>query len=292
MTGFARIRETIDDVEVILSVKSVNHRGLDIHFYTGAELDPFEAAMRAAVKRHLSRGHVDVRAQLSRAGATGPLSVDTNRLAAYVEAFRQASAQHNLQGEVDLNVAFRLPGMLSDSAALDLPDSFEQPLVALLERTLESLNQFRTREGGDIVALMLDRAAAIHATAMEIENLRRGAMPSFQSRLRERLCDLLAGTNIEPQRLVQEAALLADRSDVGEEIERLKIHARQAEEILRNGGEVGKKLDFMLQEMNRETNTILSKTSGLGEPGLRITELAVAAKSDIEKLREQSLNLE
>jgi uncharacterized protein (TIGR00255 family) len=292
MTGFARVRETIDGVEAVLSLKSVNHRGLDIHFYTGAELDPFEAAMRAAVKRHLSRGHIDVRAQLSRPGGGGPLSVDSGRLAAYMEAFRQASAQYGLSGNVDLNLAFRLPGMLSDSAALELPDTFEQPLVALLERALEALNQFRSREGSDIVTLMLERAAAIHATAVEVENLRRGALPAFQARLRDRLSDLLAGVNIEPQRLFQEAALLADRSDVGEEIERLKIHAKQTEEILRKGGEVGKKLDFMLQEMNRETNTILSKTSGLGESGLRITELAVAAKSDIEKLREQSLNLE
>jgi uncharacterized protein (TIGR00255 family) len=292
MTGFARVRETIDSLEVVISVKSVNHRGLDIHFYTGAELDPFEAAMRGAVKRHLSRGHIDVRAQLSRAGATGPLSVDQTRLAAYVEAFRAASEQHRLSGDLDLNVALRLPGMLSDSAPVELEETVEQPLVALLERALEALNQFRTREGNEIAALMVERAAAIHSTAIEIENLRRGAMPAFQTRLRERMSDLLAGANIEPQRLVQEAALLADRSDVGEEIERLKIHSKQAEEILMKGGEVGKKLDFMLQEMNRETNTILSKTSGLGEPGLRITELAVAAKSDIEKLREQSLNLE
>jgi uncharacterized protein (TIGR00255 family) len=292
MTGFARVHETIHGVDVVLSVKTVNHRGLDIHFYTGLELDPFETAMRAAVKRHVGRGHIDIRAQLTRAGTTGPLSVDTARLEAYLAAFRAAADQYGLTSSPDLNIAFRMPGMLSDSAALEIPEDFEGPLVVLLEQTLATLNQFREREGTEICALMLDRAAAIHSTAEQIEQLRRGAMPAFQARLKDRMADLLAGSNVDPQRLVQEAALLTDRSDIGEEIERLKIHARQVDEILRKGSEVGKKLDFLLQEMNRETNTILSKTSGLGEPGLRITELAVSAKSDIEKMREQSLNLE
>ena len=103
---------------------------------------------------------------------------------------------------------------------------------------------------------------------------------------------MLGGAALEPQRLVQEAAILADRSDVGEELSRLKIHAAHLEELLDNGGEAGKKIDFLLQEMNREANTILSKTGGIGDLGLGITELALAVKADIEKIREQSLNLE
>jgi uncharacterized protein (TIGR00255 family) len=292
MTGFARVRDTILGVDVVLSVKAVNHRGLDLHFYTGLELDPFEATLRAVVKRHVGRGHIDIRAQLTRAGTSGPLSIDTVRLDAYVNAFRLASEQYGLTGTPDLNTAFRLPGMLSDGAALELPEEFEAPLAALLEQALVTLNQFREREGAEICEILVERSASVSQAAEEIECLRRGAVPAFQARLRERLGDLLAGVSIDPQRLVQEAALLADRSDIGEEIERLKIHSRQVNEILKRGSEVGKKLDFLLQEMNRETNTILSKTSGLGEPGLRITELAVAAKSDIEKMREQSLNLE
>jgi uncharacterized protein (TIGR00255 family) len=104
--------------------------------------------------------------------------------------------------------------------------------------------------------------------------------------------ELLANSAMDPQRIAQEAALLADRSDIGEEISRLQIHSRQLDEILNSGGEVGKKLDFLLQEMNRETNTVLSKTSGIGELGLRLTDLALAAKGAIEKIREQALNLE
>ena len=258
MTGFARVRETMQDVDVVLSVKTVNHRGLDIHFYTGVELDPFENAMRAVVKRSLSRGHVDVRAQLSRSGAAnGPLAVDYNRLDAYVEAFRESCTRYAISAEPDLNSAFRIPGILSDSAALELGPSFEPALVALLERALEMLRAFREREGGEIAALMKERAQSLSRTADEIEILRGSAMPAYQTRLRDRLSDLLGGSAIDAQRVVQEAALLADRSDIHEEIERLRIHARQVGEILEGGDEVGKKLDFLLQEMNRETNTIL-----------------------------------
>jgi uncharacterized protein (TIGR00255 family) len=125
-----------------------------------------------------------------------------------------------------------------------------------------------------------------------MQGIRSGATAAFQVRLTERLKDLLQGAQIDPQRLAQEAAMLADRSDIGEELARLRIHSGQLEAILRGGGEVGKKLDFLLQEMNRETNTVLSKTSGAGDAGLKITERALAVKAAIEKIREQSLNLE
>jgi uncharacterized protein (TIGR00255 family) len=130
------------------------------------------------------------------------------------------------------------------------------------------------------------------AAAAQMEALREGAAGQFQKRLQERLQELLKGAQIDPQRLAQEAAILADRSDISEELARLKIHSGQLAALLEAGGETGKKLDFLLQEMNRESNTILSKTSGAGEAGLKITELALAAKTAIEKIREQSLNLE
>jgi uncharacterized protein (TIGR00255 family) len=125
-----------------------------------------------------------------------------------------------------------------------------------------------------------------------MEEIRASALPAFQKRLSDRLGELLAGFALDPQRLAQEAAILADRSDIGEELARLKIHSAQLDKLIEDGGEMGKKLDFLLQEMNRETNTILSKTAGIGELGLGVTDLALAAKSDIEKIREQSLNLE
>ena len=116
MTGFARVRESIGGVELVISIKSVNHRGLDVHFYTGAELDPFETAMRASVKRFVGRGHVDIRTQITRAGVNGPLAVDSVKLDAYVTAYQTAAAQYGISTPVDLNAAFRVPGMLSEAA--------------------------------------------------------------------------------------------------------------------------------------------------------------------------------
>jgi uncharacterized protein (TIGR00255 family) len=292
MTGYARVRETIEAVDVVVSLKTVNHRGMDIHFHMGSDLDPFENAMRIAIKRAVARGHIDLRINLSRAGALGALDVDRSKLDAYVTAFRQSAELHGLTGQPDLNSAFRVPGILSDSSTLDLPAEFEKPLVALLERGLETLNEFRAREGASLVEVIKERNEAIYQSALKIGEHRGRALDGFHARLKERLADLLSGANVEPQRLAQEAAILADRSDIGEEIARLKIHSRHLDDILSSESEIGKKIDFLSQEMNRETNTILSKTSGIGDSGLGITELALAAKSDIEKIREQALNLE
>jgi uncharacterized protein (TIGR00255 family) len=154
------------------------------------------------------------------------------------------------------------------------------------------VNRFREREGGAIATEMRQRCAAIRDLVESMENIRSKATPAFQKRLKERLRELLRGSGIEAQRMAQEAALLADRSDIAEELVRLKTHGDQLDNLLGTGGEIGKRLDFLLQEMNRETNTILSKTGGLGELGLTITDLALSAKSEIDKIREQSLNLE
>ncbi len=157
---------------------------------------------------------------------------------------------------------------------------------------MDELNEFRAREGAEIAREMRGHNTRLSELAEEMENIRANAQEVFQNRLAERLKDLLQGVALDPQRLAQEAALLADRSDIGEELARLKIHAGQLAALLEAGGESGKKIDFLLQEMNRETNTILSKTSGAGEIGLKMTELGLAAKAAIEKIREQSLNLE
>jgi len=165
-------------------------------------------------------------------------------------------------------------------------------MLDALGAALDELNQFREREGADIAKEMFAHNARVGGAAEKMEKIRAGAQDVFQNRLAERLKDLLKGAQVDPQRLAQEGAMLADRSDIGEELARLKIHSAQLVALLDAGGETGKKVDFLLQEMNRETNTILSKTTGAGEIGLQITALALDAKSAIEKIREQSLNLE
>ena len=125
-----------------------------------------------------------------------------------------------------------------------------------------------------------------------MESLRSEVQPLLENRLRQRLTELLDTAMIDSTRLIQEASLLAERGNIAEELARLRIHSHQLEDLMQSGAEIGKRLDFLLQEMNREANTILSKTSGIGDLGLQLTDLALSAKSDIEKIREQSLNLE
>jgi uncharacterized protein (TIGR00255 family) len=292
MTGFARVQRSTPHGEITLSLKSVNHRGLDLHFHLPPELDPFEGAIRAVIKRAILRGHVDIRCAFAKGGngSGGGLNVPLFR--AYLAAFRQAAAEEGITGEPDLNQILQHPGMFGATLGQEADASVEGALVSAVDEAADALNQFRSREGAELVTVIREQNRIISQNAEEMDKIRSQALPAFQSRLQERLREILATTPLDPQRLAQEAALLADRSDIGEEIARLAIHSRQVEEILEAGGEVGKKLDFLLQEMNRESNTVLSKSGGVGELGLRVTDLALQCKSSIEKIREQALNLE
>lgn len=292
MTGFARVQKSTEHGDITVSLKSVNHRGLDLHFHLGAELDSLEHVMRAALKRSVLRGHIDVRCSVLRSANGAAAGLNLPLFRSYLAAFRKAAAEEGIEAQPDLNRILLLPGILG---ALDQPvpdTTAEKAILAALEEAVEVLNQFRAREGAELAAFIREQNVAIRTGSEEMQKIRAGAIPVFQKRLLEKLQELLGNTMIDPQRLAQEAALLADRGDIGEEISRLQIHSRQLDEILDSGGEVGKRLDFLLQELNRETNTILSKTSGLGDLGLRMTELALASKAAIEKIREQALNLE
>jgi uncharacterized protein (TIGR00255 family) len=294
MTGFARVKKPFAGGEVAVSLKSVNHRGLDLQFRLPAGLDSLEGELRAALKNGLARGHVQVQVSMDRAGEAGAPALNRPLLEAYMRAFPEVAALYGVEGErPDLNSALRVPGMLT--AGQEPEDLGEDAAKAVLEAAVEALallNQGREREGAATVAEMRRRRDALCGLVTRMEEIRAGAVEAFHRRLREKLSELLAGAAIDPQRLAQEAAILADRSDIAEELIRLRTHAAHLEELLAGEGEAGKRMDFLLQEMNREANTVLSKTGGLGDLGLTMTELALAAKSEIEKIREQSLNLE
>ena len=292
MTGFARVRRQTAQGEIVVSLKSVNHRGLDLHFHMPGELDPVEADLRAIVKDGVARGHVQLHVSIDRAAGEAAGQLNRGLLAAYMAAFREAEQTHQTRGEPDLNSALRIPGMLNSGEGEELSEETREVLLDAAREAVAALNKVREREGEATAGELRQRCAAVCDLVRRIEEIRAGAVPAFQKRLRERLAELLNGAGVDPQRLAQEAAILADRSDVAEELMRLKTHAGQLEAMLNAPGEVGKRLDFLLQEMNRESNTVLSKTGGLGDLGLTITDLALAAKSEIDKIREQSLNLE
>jgi len=293
MTGFAQVRKTVPEGEILLTLKSVNHRGLDLHFHMPPELDSLESRIRALLKDAVVRGHLQVHLTFTRTRAAGAAPWNRALMDAYMRAFQEAAALYGIEGRPDLDAALAIPGMLVSAAGEQ--GAGEEVAQAVLESVAEAiavLNVFREREGAAMALEMRQRGETVCELAARIETIRAGAVAAFQKRLRERLAELLHGAGLEPQRLAQEAAVLADRSDIAEELVRLRTHAAQLDALLAGNGEIGKRLDFLLQEMNREANTILSKTGGLGDLGLTITELALAAKSEIDKIREQSLNLE
>ena len=290
MTGFAQVKGQLDGGAAFnLSIKSVNHRFLDLHFRLPANTDTLEVSLRRVLKEKLARGHVDVNLSFEQAGAA-PLTLNRQLVAAYVLAFRAAAIEAGIAAEPDLNAVLRLPGAL-DSGAASPEGDLASAVLAKIEEALLSLNRMREEEGRAMDRELRERLAHLQSGCTEVRKHRDTVLKTYSERLKSRLQEWL-GASVDPDRIVQEAALLADRSDIQEELVRLENHVQHFFGLLDGGGEVGKKLDFLLQEMNREANTLLSKTSGLAGDAVRITEAGLAMKSDIEKAREQVQNIE
>ncbi len=293
MTGYASERRATSAGDLFVSLRSVNHRGLDLHFHCGHELSAFENQIRALLKRRIERGHVEVRASLIRSASEGAVAFNREALARCIAAFRQAADEFHLVAEPDLNVLFTIPGILAGvQPDQTLPPAFEAELLEAFELCMAAFNGQREREGDALREDMRKQATEVERWTGEMRTLRELALPHFQTRLREKLSELLAGSTLSEARLAEEAALLADRSDIQEEIVRLGVHTAELQRLLAAGGAVGKRVDFLLQEMNREVNTALAKSANAGEPGLQITNLGLAIKANIERIREQGLNLE
>ncbi|HLK47760.1 MAG TPA: YicC/YloC family endoribonuclease [Bryobacteraceae bacterium] len=292
MTGFSRVTKNLPAGEVVLSIKSVNHRGLDLHFHVPPELEALESDLRGIIKERVVRGHLQIHLAVVRTAETGASVLNRPLLDAYLRAFREAAGLLQAEGRPDVSAALAIPGMLGTPGREEIDDCVADAARDLARAAVTLLNEFREREGAATAAEIRQRTQQIYGLVERMQDIRAGALPAFQKRLRDKLAELLQGTQVDPQRIAQEAAILADRSDISEELSRLRTHAEHLDQMIVKGGEVGKRLDFLLQEMNRESNTVLSKTGGLGELGLTITELALAAKSEIDKIREQSLNLE
>jgi len=294
MTGFARVSRSLPSGELTLSIKTVNHRGLDMHFHMPVDFDAVEPALRRVIRDRVARGHVQVQLSLRRAAsAAAGATINEALLRSWLEAFQDAATRFGIDSRPDLNQALRIPGII-ETAAENSADaaSVEAEILAAAALAIRELDGFRLREGAVIETEIHMRAACLRELVSKMEDIRSRALPAFQQRLRDRLSEMLSGSQVDPARLAQEAAILAERSDIAEELVRLKTHADQTDALLAAEGETGKKLDFLLQEMNREANTILSKTGGLGETGLTLTNLGLAAKAEIERIREQSLNIE
>lgn len=290
MTAFAQFKGQVrPDAAFTLALKSVNHRFLDLHLRMPPQSDALEIKLRRLLKEKIARGHVELTLALDGAGAA-PLAVNHELVGGYVNAFRQAARELGIAGEPDLNAVLRMPGALSVGET-EFDAESEARVLAGLADAIAQLDHMRIEEGHGIERELRERMARLRSAAAEVEKHRGGVSRAYLEKIQSRLKELIGG-HADQDRILQEAALLAERSDIQEEIVRLSNHIQHFLGVLEAGGEAGKKLDFLLQEMNREANTLLSKTSGVSGEGLRITELGLSMKAEIEKAREHVQNVE
>ena len=289
MTGYGRGSVAGENFSVAVDLKTVNNRFLDVHLRIGPELSSLEAAIKRRISQRLSRGRVDASLTFER---TGEVSYELNRplIAGYISALRTMQQEFSITGEPDINVIARLPGAMQP-----VRDGIDEGMVAGVEQAIDDaladLEQMRAREGEELAAEMRARLDEIEKYVPVIEAAASGLVEAYRARLQKRIAELVArdGQNIELDqgRLAQEVAYLADRSDISEEIARLRSHLTQFREVVEAEGETGKRLDFLLQELNREANTVLSKSTDL-----TIKDAGLAIKAEVEKLREQVQNVE
>jgi uncharacterized protein (TIGR00255 family) len=292
MTGFAQVKEQVSDqLGFTLSLKSVNHRFLDVHLRMPPDTDALEMKLRRLLKEKIARGHIDLILNVQRSGGQS-ISINQELVGGYVRAFRDATKEFGIVAEPDLNAIFKLPGALEGTnGSGGIEPELEASVLAKVEEAVTRLNDMRTEEGASIEREMRDLLKRVQHSVDEIEKHRTAVLHAYMEKIRTRMQELV-GAHADQDRMLQEAALLAERSDIQEEIVRMNTHIKHFNGLLTQGGEIGKKLDFLLQEMNREANTLLSKTSGVAGEALRITELGLALKSEVEKAREQVQNIE
>ncbi len=295
MTGFARVNGRVSDsLSWTLSLKSVNHRFLDLHMRMPAGAEQLEMRLRRWLKEKLLRGHLEVTLTIDR-GLRASAHFDRELLQNYLATFRSVATESGLEQQPDLNAIFRLPGVLSGESRVSEEEmqKLEEEVIIQMGPLVEALNRMRSQEGE---ALAFDLSAGMDRLDLAVSQvalMRQDVQKAYFERVSQRIAGMLNGNaGVDRDRLLQEAAMLAERSDVEEEVTRLRTHVQHFQSLLKAGGEVGKKLDFLLQEMNREANTLLSKTGGVSGNGQRITDLGLGMKSEIEKAREQVQNLE
>jgi len=289
MTGYGKGMVAGDDFSVSVDLKTVNNRFLDIHLRVGSELASLEPSIKKRITSRLTRGRVDVTVSVER---VAQVAYELNRplIAGYITALKQLQQDFDIAGELDINVLARIPGALQP-ARNGIDDKVITGLDQALDQALDELEKMREQEGEALKHELRDRVRKIESLVPVIEASAAGLADAYRLRLQKRIGELLNRggqiVEVDPVRLAQEVAYLADRSDVSEEMVRLRSHLSQFQEALDAPGEAGKMLDFLLQELNREANTTLSKSTDLV-----IKEAGLAIKAEVEKLREQVQNVE
>ena len=289
MTGFGRGAVTENNFSVSVELKTVNNRFLDISLRLSSEMQSLESEIKRLISSRLSRGRVDVNLQYER---IEEVEYELNRpiIAGYLAVMKKMQDEFGLAGEPDLNVVARLPNVMMPKKE-DVSEAFSFGVAAAVATAIEDLEKMRSSEGEMLKTELSERLDGIERRLPMIESEAGSITDEYRQRLSKRIGEMLAKSEsqieIDQGRLAQEIAYLSDRADISEEIARLKTHIEHFRNIMDEEKEVGKRLDFLTQELNREANTITSKTNNMV-----VKENALAIKSEIEKIREQVQNVE
>ena len=288
MTGFGGGDGIVGGARATVEIRTVNHRFFSPNLKLPAALGRWEGELREALRQKIARGHVTLTVRLDRDPSAAALSIDEDRLAYYASALRDLQHKYSLAGEVDLSTVLRLPDVIASPAEEVVPADAEA-LSAIVARALENLVAMRRSEGAQLAAFLIDRIAAVEAALVRVERRAPIRLKEQHERVRRTVAELTGGAGVDAQRIAQEVAILADRLDISEELDRFRSHLSAFRETTQSktSEPVGKRLGFILQEMVREANTIGSKASDAP-----ILEDVIAIKEELERIREQVENLE
>lgn len=288
MTGFGRAEQIIDGRDIIVEIRSVNHRYYEFSARVPRAYGYIEEKLKSFLNGRISRGKVEVSVSIAAVEAADTL-IEINKSVAkgYVDALRSVGGELGLADDLTLSQLVRLPDIFTVRKTADDEEQIWNSVKTVADEAVSKFISMREAEGLKMKEDVLERADIIERLVDEVERLSPISAENYRSKLYSRLCEVLADKNIDEQRIVTEAAIFADKTAVAEETVRLKSHIRQLRDMLALDEPVGRKLDFLIQEFNREANTIGSKAQDIA-----VTKIVVDLKSEIEKIREQIQNIE
>ena len=288
MTGYGRAVETVNGREFTVELRSVNNRYLDCTVKLPRMLSFAEESVKQAVKNTISRGKVDVYITVRSEGASDvKVSLNASMVEGYLSAMKQMVADYGVQDDISVSVISRMPEVFT----VEKPEVDEEQLLSdlmgVFAKALASYDAMRTAEGKALENDLRSRGNTILELVSQVETGNGQTVIDYRTRLYNKLKEVLANTSIDESRILTEAAIFADKVAVDEETVRLRSHLEQMNNMLTGGGAIGRKLDFLLQEMNRESNTIGSKCTDV-----KLARIVVDIKAELEKIREQTQNIE
>ena len=288
MTGYGRAVETVNGREFTVEIRSVNNRYLDCTVKLPRAVSFAEDAVKQAVKASVSRGKVDVFVTVkSDNGDDTKVSLNRTAVEGYLSAMRQMVSEFGVQDDISVSAISRMPEVFTVEKPEVDEEQLQADLMGVVRKALDGYDTMRTAEGAALDADLRSRGDTILELVCQVETGSEQTVIDYRTRLENKLKEVLASTAIDESRILTEAAIFADKIAVDEETVRLRSHLRQMNTMLDGGGAVGRKLDFLLQEMNREANTIGSKCSDM-----RLARIVVDIKAELEKIREQTQNIE